>query len=511
MKQNAPSHPVRRFVAKAMSAAAGLTLVTTGLVAPAAQQSRARPIIDSRVHVLSDRAVEPGFSVATDTGLPTEAVGFQWNGNKAGAVEVRSLVDGQWSDWTRVEGNPAEGPDVKSKEHRSQTGAGPIWVGHGVQKVETRVVEGSLEGLKLHAIRSEEPPASTGFGTKPAGSAVAQPGIASRANWGADESWRSFAPGCNGQPEYASSVRFAVVHHTDGSNNYGPGDTPAILRSIYYFHTHTNMWCDIAYNFLVDRFGQVFEGRAGGITSTVIGAHALNYNTQSTGVALVGSFTDAAVPQAMYNSLRAVLAWKLDLHAISPLATINYNGNFIKTVIGHRDVNSTDCPGNQAYALLPQLRSELAGMVGTPPAAALVSANSGKVADIGSGSQTPGAKAIQSTWSGAQNQQWRMVPLGNQLYKIVNFNSGMVLDVAGGSTAEGAKIVQWPWNGGPNQIWRAIPFSTWGGDPNTFLIISSASGKVLDVNGASKADGASLIQWTWNGGLNQIWVRAVIG
>src|SRR5436190_2134323 len=106
---------------------------------------------------------------------------------------------------------------------------------------------------------------------------------------------------------------------------------------------------------------------------------------------------------------------------------------------------------------------------------------------------------------------WRMVPLGNQLYKIVNFNSGMVLDVAGGSTAEGAKIVQWPWNGGPNQIWRAIPFSTWGGDPNTFLIISSASGKVLDVNGASKADGASLIQWTWNGGLNQIWVRAVIG
>ncbi len=506
------SHPVRRFVAKAMFAATSMSLVATGLVAPTAQQSRAKPIIDSREHLLSDRTVQPGFDKATDTtDIPTEAVGFQWNGNKQGAVEVRSLANGQWSDWTRVDGNPVEGPDLNSKEHRAHTGAGPIWLGQGVQKVETRVVQGSLDGLKLHAIRSEDPPAPTGLGTKPAGSSVAQPGIASRASWGADESWRSFAPGCNGSPEYAPSVRFAVVHHTDGSNNYGPADTPAILRSIYYFHTHTNMWCDIAYNFLVDRFGQVFEGRAGGITQAVVGAHALNYNYQSTGVALVGSFTNDAVPQAMYTSLRAVLAWKLDLHTISPLATINYNGNMIKTVIGHRDVNSTDCPGNQMYALMPQLRSELAGMVNAPPAVAFVSANSGKVADVSAGSQGPAAPVIQWPWAGALNQMWRMVPLGNDLYKIVNFNSGMVLDVNGGSTADGAKIIQWPWNGGANQIWRALPLSNWGGDPNTFIIISAASGKVLDVTGASKGDGAQLIQWPWNGGYNQIWVRAVIG
>src|SRR4051812_13849358 len=105
MKQNATSRPVRRFVARALPAVAAMTLVVTGLVAPTAQQSHAKPIIDSRVHVLSDRAVQPGFSTSTDTGLPTEAVGFQWNGNHSGAVEVRSLVDGTWSDWTRVEGN----------------------------------------------------------------------------------------------------------------------------------------------------------------------------------------------------------------------------------------------------------------------------------------------------------------------------------------------------------------------------------------------------------------------
>jgi hypothetical protein len=488
-----------------------MSLVVTGLVSPAASPSRTRPIIDSREHLLADHTVTAGFSAQVDPGLPAEAAGFQWNGNKRGTVEVRALVNGQWSDWTQVDGNPTEGPDTRSKEHRATTGAGPVWFGKGVQKFETRVVDGSLDGLKLHAIRSEDPPPDSGLGTQPAGSAVPQPGIGSRAAWGADESWRSYAPGCNGQPEYAPSVRFAVVHHTDTSNSYGPADTPSILRSIYYFHTHTNMWCDIGYNFLVDRFGQIWEGRAGGITAAVVGAHALNYNYQSTGVALVGTFQNDAVPGTMYNSLRALLAWKFDVHSVNPLAVINYNGVTIPTIVGHRDVNSTDCPGDQAYALLPQLRGDVASLVGSAPAVVFVNANSGKVADVTSASQSPGTNIEQSTWVGGQNQMFRMVPLAQDLYKIVNVNSELVLDVSGASTANGAPVIQWPWNGGLNQMWWAFPFSRWGGDPNVFLIMSANSGKVLDVSGGAKNDGAPVIQWPWNGGLNQIWVRVVIG
>src|SRR6266513_1044157 len=128
------------------------------------------------------------------------------------------------------------------------------------------------------------------------------PGIISRAAWGADESWRTYASGCNGQPDYADTVRYSVLHHTDTSNSYNPSDSAAIVRGIYQFHTHTNGWCDIGYNFLVDRYGQVFEGRAGGIGNPVIGAHAGGFNTQSTGVAIIGEFQDAGVPGPAYDA-----------------------------------------------------------------------------------------------------------------------------------------------------------------------------------------------------------------
>ena len=94
-------------------------------------------------------------------------------------------------------------------------------------------------------------------------------------------------------PSYAPAIRFAVVHHTAGTNDYSPAQAAAILRGIELYHVKSNGWNDIGYNFLVDRYGTVYEGRAGGVDRNVIGAHALGFNTGSVGVAVMGTFTSA--------------------------------------------------------------------------------------------------------------------------------------------------------------------------------------------------------------------------
>jgi uncharacterized protein with LGFP repeats len=209
-------------------------------------------------------------------------------------------------------------------------------------------------------------------------SAVGQPYIISRAQWGANESWRAYAPGCNGTPSYADNVHFIVVHHTDTGNNYGPADSAAAIRGIYYFHTHTNLWCDIGYNFIIDQYGQIFEGRYGGIAQAVIGAHAGGFNTGSSGIALLGTFSSVGMSPAMYSALRSLVTWEVELHHINPLGYVTaVAGSFagarwpagtvvaLPTIIGHRDVDFTDCPGAGVYVGLPGVRADVAA--GLPP------------------------------------------------------------------------------------------------------------------------------------------------
>src|SRR5215210_3326041 len=218
-----------RLLRKGLPVVVAAVLWTTGLVAPTA--TPARPIVESRVHDLADSAGRGGRSVAVETGIPTHAVGFDWDGSVEGAVEIRVQEGDQWGPWTRIDGRPTEGPDRTSREFHPRTSAGPIWVGRGVGEVEVRVVEGDLRRVRLHAIRSEQPPPAGG--TSPAGSLVPQPGIVSRAAWGADESYRNLNPGCS-QPEYADSVRFSVVHHTADRNTYTAAEAPSMVRAIYY-------------------------------------------------------------------------------------------------------------------------------------------------------------------------------------------------------------------------------------------------------------------------------------
>jgi N-acetylmuramoyl-L-alanine amidase/FlgD Ig-like domain len=191
-------------------------------------------------------------------------------------------------------------------------------------------------------------------------SIAGSPSIVPRADWLADEKI------VRAKPLYAPKLQLAIVHHTAGSNNYTPAQSAAIVRGIEVYHVQGNGWNDIGYNFLIDRYGTVYEGRGGGITRNVIGAHALGFNTGTVGISLIGNFDNATPPPAMQAALVRLLAWRLDVAHIDPQSTVAYtsggNGKFragkvvtLHAISGHRDTGPTDCPGKYEYALLPQV------------------------------------------------------------------------------------------------------------------------------------------------------------
>jgi uncharacterized protein with LGFP repeats len=181
-------------------------------------------------------------------------------------------------------------------------------------------------------------------------------------------------------PQYGT-VQLAFVHHTENPDGYSASEVPAMLRSIYAFHRYTHGWNDIGYNFVIDRFGRIFEARAGGIDEPVIGAHAGGYNAYSTGIAILGTYGSQRISAAARAALEHLLAWKLSLHG-APLeghvtvrvtrggaAYSRYPANTpvsLPRVAGHRDGDSTDCPGNALYSQLQELRQAAVGLPGTP-------------------------------------------------------------------------------------------------------------------------------------------------
>jgi flagellar hook assembly protein FlgD len=291
-------------------------------------------------------------------------VGIHWRG--PGDVWFRTaLAQGQWSAWQPARPEAEDLPDPGTAEARARGGwkiGNPYWTGPA-RFVQYRVV-GKVRQLRGHFLWSP-PVAAFRVLARPAA-----PAIISRASWGADESI------VRGAPSYAPSVRFAVVHHTAGTNSYTAAQSAAIVRGIQRYHVVSNGWNDIGYNFLVDKYGQVFEGRAGGIDQPVIGAHAGGFNTGSTGVALLGTYGSAQAPGAAADAIQRLLAWRLDVAHVDPLTRLTAvsggNERFpagtsvsLRAVSGHRDTGSTSCPGNGLYSQLSGLASQAAA-IGLP-------------------------------------------------------------------------------------------------------------------------------------------------
>ncbi|MFI6691374.1 FG-GAP-like repeat-containing protein [Streptomyces sp. NPDC050433] len=196
-------------------------------------------------------------------------------------------------------------------------------------------------------------------------STVNRPAIIDRAQWGADESL------VEDPPEYNDKVQAVYIHHTVDSNNYSCGESAAMVRAIMTYHVKTEGWNDLGYNFLVDKCGQVFEGRAGGADLPVKGAHTYGFNSYSTGIALLGNFETGKPTSAALRSAARVTAWKLGQYGVSPTAKVtltrlvtNADGSTspggdvtFNTVAGHRDGFNTACPGANLYAKLGAIRT----------------------------------------------------------------------------------------------------------------------------------------------------------
>jgi uncharacterized protein with LGFP repeats len=325
----------------------------------------------------------PGVPALTVSRHDTEkfsTVGVTWTQGEVTDVVVQLRVQhagGQWGDWTTIPADDVEQPpSAATAGGQVRGGTAPYWTGeaYGVEVivqgkggVVPRDVKIALvDPGQSPADKLTQAPAATGK----AHAAEAMPPVYSRAQWGADESIRDW------DPEYASTLKAATIHHTADSNNYTADDVPAIMRATYAYHTLTRGWGDIGYNVIVDRFGRRFEGRYGGLASTVIGAHAGGFNTSTFGVSMLGNFEEVPVPQATVDAVSEIVAWKFRLFGIDPLGTTTLSSGggsstfyaagtqvTLPTIFGHRDVSNTLCPGQYGYARLGEIRDRVNALV----------------------------------------------------------------------------------------------------------------------------------------------------
>lgn len=319
--------------------------------------------------------------------------------------------DGSWGPWYQTEyetaapdaapvgddaaaatgrpAEPSEGPRSTDPVFVGTTTAVQIAVTRPIDAPVTQAGTGAPDGLGYKPVSREQPfgqnisailisppqtPARTHW-TPPTG--VMMPGqppaIISRAEWGADESLRC------GSPQYDNGIRAAVVHHTAGSNDYSPLESAGIVKAIYTYHSKTLGWCDIAYNALVDKYGQVFEGSAGGLTKAVEAFHTGGFNRNTWGVAMIGNFDDVPPTPIQLRTVGRLLGWRLGMDGVDPKGTValesagSHYTTFaagtianLPTIFTHRDVGNTDCPGNAAYALMDEIR-DIASHFNDPP------------------------------------------------------------------------------------------------------------------------------------------------
>ncbi|MEV0094668.1 N-acetylmuramoyl-L-alanine amidase [Streptomyces sp. NPDC050738] len=355
---------------------------------------------------------------------PFSLVGVVWDDAAAelqGTVQVRTRATGStaWSGWQRVEThNHEHAADLGTEEQESSSVRGstaPLWVGDS-DGVEVRVQPDTgvraaaplPKGLRLELVdpgedsgssTDTEGPRATALSAEDAASSAVnaelaplgaaeipaldkrssedeaeslsggvarpfvgpRPRIITRKGWGADEKLRErdFA--------YTKSVKAAFVHHSASGNGYSCAQSPSVLRSIYRYHVKSSGWRDIGYNFAVDKCGNIYEGRAGGVAKPVMGAHTLGFNTNSMGVAVLGTFTDSPPPAAAVNAVARLTAWKLGLYGANPAgktSLISGGGNLYKkgrkvtlnVISGHRDGFATECPGGRLYKKLGKAR-----------------------------------------------------------------------------------------------------------------------------------------------------------
>ncbi|MFC5679550.1 SpoIID/LytB domain-containing protein [Aeromicrobium endophyticum] len=406
--------------ARRTSAVAITLVVAAGLLAPSSAQAAGTDVTTSPVAPTDAAAATPApdaevtstpvpgvVGVAEASGsassdlvaeLPKTStsdfrmVGVTWTaGPTTGVqVEVRTRTAGTWSSWTPL------GLEVQDGEG-GRPGTEPLWVGDA-DGVAARVTStgGALQGVRIDTIDPGSDDAGTGTGTTSAASTTVasspsaataafstsslgtaasrttslgtaslgaaataadgapsytpQPAIISRSAWGAE-------PGtpCD-TPAAGDRTRGVVVHHTAGTNSYTADQSAQIVRATQAYHVKSRKWCDLGYNFLVDKYGQIFEGRRGGIDRAIRAAHSGNaeVNTYAMGVSMMGNYDEVKPTPALKDAMVRLIGWRLGTNYLKAKGTYSIGGKTLNMIAGHRDVLSTACPGRYGYAWLSE-------------------------------------------------------------------------------------------------------------------------------------------------------------
>lgn len=359
-----------------------MTLVVAGVVAsilglgPVSNAAPAMPATEARDLIVQS---SPARSIAKSLALPIRAnmIGVSYRG-AAADVRMRVHRPGRgWDEWETL-GTSDIGPDVGTGEGNDRVATEPSWVGTA-DRVELRIDGAApVRDVRVHAINTignarpqnvlgkmlgflTSVPGAVAPAVKRANATPAVPQIVGRAGWGADERWRRCCP------RYAPTVEVAFIHHTVSPNNYSAAEVPGMIRAIYRYHRFNLDYDDIAYNVIVDRFGRIYEGRYGGLQKAVIAAHTEGMNSKTTGIAMLGTFSNAYPSGPMMISTMKFLAWKLDIHHIPAWGIVKMTSGgssklkrgqtvWMNRISGHRDAQSTDCPGSRMYSQLPRMR-----------------------------------------------------------------------------------------------------------------------------------------------------------
>lgn len=308
------------------------------------------------------------------------AVGLHWKADlPEGArvdAEVRFSRDASsWGDWVKVNiDDPDDVPDHIDRTSSAGETIGQLAFADQARFFQYRLdLKGNAAGQSpavtkltasyIDAKGYHESPLSADTITRNVGAmlsppqASAQPGIISRAQWGANEAYMQWDPEYPWDANHAATVgkvKKIIVHHTVTSNS--DPDPAATVRSIYYYHAVSLGWGDIGYNFLIDRNGGIYEGRYGG--NGVIGGHALTWNPGSVGIAALGNYAEGKITPQMYNAFVELMAWKSNLNRVDPWGNDYMNGTYTPNYLGHRDVGQTACPGDYLYAHLNGFRND---------------------------------------------------------------------------------------------------------------------------------------------------------
>lgn len=303
-------------------------------------------------------------------GVGFAAVGISWRrdvglGDVSLAVRTRPRAGKAWSAWTTTAYHGA-------RNVMGRIGPGLIWTGDA--DALDVVLTGVSGRLPKDVTVDLLDPGSAEFTSLPAaarapmrfGNGVVQ--VFGRSAWGASPAY------LRTKPRYAAGVRAVVLHHTATTNDYRAEDVPRIIRSIYYYMSVTEKYGDIGYNVLVDKFGRLWEGRAGGVDRAVIGIHAGGFNTGTSGIAIIGNHDGRAVTAATREAIARYAAFKLGRYGIDPRSTQRLTGGpstrfsrrttvNVPAIAPHRTTSRTACPGEEGLAVLPGVRLRATALI----------------------------------------------------------------------------------------------------------------------------------------------------